>query len=138
MNIGFGELQDIVSRQTDAYFSLKVGFGRVNRALAVRRARFLVRCRARGSERRDCAVRAYVKRGGRKLRVGVGKSSLSGRSARVRLRLNGRGRRVLRARGSKSLRVLARGPGARPRRALRPVGPPLRHQVALGSFDGPC
>ena len=72
----------------------------------MRRARFLVRCRARGSDRRDCAVRAYVRRGGRKLRVGAGKTSLSGRSARVRIRLNGRGRRVLRARGSKSLRVL--------------------------------
>ena len=106
MNIAFGELQEIVDRQSKAYFSLKVGFGRVNRAVAVRRARFLVRCRARGSERRACAVRAYVRRGGRKLRVGAGKSSLSGRSARVRMRLNGRGRRVLRARGSKSLRVL--------------------------------
>ena len=106
VNIGFGELQDIVSRQTDAYFSLKVGFGRVNRALRVGRARFAVRCRARGLERRSCAVRAYVRRGARKLRVGAGKASMTGRSARVRLRLNGRGRRVLRARGSKSLRVL--------------------------------
>ena len=78
----------------------------MNRAIGVRRARFLVRCRARGLERRTCAVRAYVRRGGRKLRVGAGQASLSGRSARVRLRLNGRGRRVLRARGSKSLRVL--------------------------------
>jgi hypothetical protein len=51
-------------------------------------------------------VRAYVRKGGRKLRVGAGKTGVRGRSARVRIRLNGRGRRVLRARGSKSLRVL--------------------------------
>ena len=106
VNLAYGELEDIVGAQTRGYFKLAVGFGRMKRAIGVRRARFAVRCRARGFERRTCAARAYVRRGGRRLRVGAGKSGLSRRSARVRLRLNGRGRRALRARGSKSLRVL--------------------------------
>ena len=133
VNIGFGELQDIVSRQTDAYFKLAVGFGRVNRALRVRprplrgplpgarhRAPHLRRARLRAPRRTQAARGRGQGEPERAQRTGAAATQRPRAPSASRARLEV-------APGA------ARGPGTRRLRPLRRRQPPLRHQVPLGS-----
>jgi hypothetical protein len=77
-----------------------VGIGRHRRRIPVTRGRFRLRCRARPAGRRPCTIRVLWR--GR--RIGFGRGTIRRRSVVIRIKLNRRGRRLLRRR-PRGLRV---------------------------------
>jgi acetyl esterase/lipase len=88
---------------------LVASFGSVPRTITVRHGRFFVRCRAGGAGRRVCRVSALRNiLASRLARLGSGRKVIWRRSARVRVKLNRRGWRLLRKHRRHGLRVRLR------------------------------
>ena len=81
--------------------------GKARRRMRPRRKRYLTRCRARGGDVKECAVKATIVsgRGARRRTLASGRVRMTAGSRRVRLRLNRYGRRVLRRHARRGRRV---------------------------------